>query len=213
WPVTGAVITLEPGRTLDHVLPAHDRAFLAVLAGRAAIGARAVQQGQTAWSDPVGGAQPSAITLQARDGDQPAVVLAFSGQPIGQPVVMGGPFVMNSKAEIYQAFQDYRSGKFGPVPRQARLHYRWPCAPHHRHPPPPCGATTPPGASDDPDRHHHRQHRSNRNGEQVARWVHDIAAQRDDADFELVDCATIRCLTSTNPCRRPRATRPPEATQ
>jgi len=55
--------------------------------------------------------------------------------------------------------------------------------------------------------------RPNRNGEQVARWVHDIAAQRDDADFELVDCATIRCLTSTNPCRRPRATRPPEATQ
>jgi len=37
---------------------------------------------------------------------------------------MGGPFVMNSKAEIYQAFQDYRSGKFGPVPRQARLRYR-----------------------------------------------------------------------------------------
>jgi NAD(P)H-dependent FMN reductase len=29
--------------------------------------------------------------------------------------------------------------------------------------------------------------RSNRNGEPVARWVHDIAAQRDDADFELVD--------------------------
>jgi len=29
--------------------------------------------------------------------------------------------------------------------------------------------------------------RPNRNGEQVARWVHDIAAQRDDAGFELVD--------------------------
>ena len=124
WPVTGAVITLEPGRTLDHVLPAHDRAFLAVLAGRAAIGGRAVQHGQTAWSDPVGGAQPSAITLQARDGDQPAVVLAFSGQPVGQPVAIGGPFVMTTNAEIYQAFQDYRSGKFGPVPRQARLQYR-----------------------------------------------------------------------------------------
>ena len=124
WPVTGAVITLEPGRTLDHVLPAPDRAFLAVLAGRAAIGGRAVQHGQTAWSDPVGGAQPSAITLQARDGDQPAVVLAFSGQPVGQPVAIGGPFVMTTNAEIYQAFQDYRSGKFGPVPRQARLQYR-----------------------------------------------------------------------------------------
>src|SRR6516164_5838852 len=90
WPVTGAIITLEPGRTLDHVLPAHDRAFLTVLSGRVAIGGRAVRQGQTAWSDPAGGAQPSAITLQGRDGDQPAAVLAFSGQP----VAIGGPFVM-----------------------------------------------------------------------------------------------------------------------
>ena len=69
-------------------------------------------------------AEPSAITLDAGDGGQPAVVLAFGGRPIGQPVAMGGPFVMNTKAEIYQAFQDYRSGKFGPVPRQARLQDR-----------------------------------------------------------------------------------------
>jgi hypothetical protein len=124
WPITGAVITLEPNRTLDHVLPAHDRAFFTVLSGQVAVAGRALHQGQTAWSDPAGGAQPSAITLHAADGDQPAVVLAFSGKPIGQPVAMGGPFVMNSKAEIYQAFEDFHSGKFGPVPRLARLQYR-----------------------------------------------------------------------------------------
>jgi Pirin C-terminal cupin domain len=39
----------------------------------------------------------------------------------GQPVVMGGPFVMNSKAEIAQAFRDFHSGKFGDIARQARL--------------------------------------------------------------------------------------------
>jgi hypothetical protein len=124
WPITGAVITLEPGRILDHALPAHDRAFLAVLSGRVTIAGRALHKGQTAWSDPVGGAQPSAITLQADDGEAPSVVLAFSGKPIGQPVAMGGPFVMNTKAEIYRAFQDYQGGKFGPVPRQARLRDR-----------------------------------------------------------------------------------------
>jgi hypothetical protein len=90
---------------------------------------------KAAWCDPAGGAQPSAISLQALDGDQPAVVLAFSGQPIGQPVAIGGPFVMNSKAEIYQAFQDYRSGKFGP-PRPGP-----PAAPlTPRHTPPPSAA-------------------------------------------------------------------------
>jgi quercetin 2,3-dioxygenase len=124
WPITGAVITLEPNRTLDHVLPAPDRAFFTVLSGQVAIAGRTLHQGQTAWSDPVGGTQPSAITLNAADGDQPVVVLAFSGKPIGQPVAMGGPFVMNSKEEIYQAFEDFHGGKFGPVPRLARLQYR-----------------------------------------------------------------------------------------
>jgi redox-sensitive bicupin YhaK (pirin superfamily) len=124
WPVTAAILTLEPGRTLDHVLPAHDRAFLSVLAGQVAIAGRVLHQGQTAWSDPAGGAEPSAITLHAGDGEASALVLAFSGKPIGQPVVMGGPFVMNTKAEIHQAFNDFHGGKFGPVPRQARLRSR-----------------------------------------------------------------------------------------
>src|SRR5262249_44490184 len=110
WPITGAVITLEPGATLDHVLPAHDRVFLAVLSGQAVLPGRTVHEAQTAWPDPAGGAEPSAITLQAGDGEVPAVLLAFSGKPIGQPVVLGGPFVMNIKAEIYQALQDFHGG-------------------------------------------------------------------------------------------------------
>ncbi|HEX2785696.1 MAG TPA: pirin-like C-terminal cupin domain-containing protein, partial [Ilumatobacteraceae bacterium] len=48
----------------------------------------------------------------------------YSGRPIGQPVVMGGPFVMNTRTEIDQAFRDYRAGKFGAVPRAARLQDR-----------------------------------------------------------------------------------------
>jgi hypothetical protein len=37
---------------------------------------------------------------------------------------MGERFVTNSKAEIAQAFRDFRSGKFGGIPRQAGLQYR-----------------------------------------------------------------------------------------
>jgi quercetin 2,3-dioxygenase len=53
-----------------------------------------------------------------------AQVMTCSGQPIGQPVAMGGPFVMNSHAEIAQAFRDFHSGQFGDIPRQVRLQYR-----------------------------------------------------------------------------------------
>jgi quercetin 2,3-dioxygenase len=35
-----------------------------------------------------------------------------SARPLGEPIVAGGPFVMNSEAEIRQAFSDYRAGLF-----------------------------------------------------------------------------------------------------
>jgi quercetin 2,3-dioxygenase len=123
WPITGTLITLEPNRSLEHLVPGRDRAFCYVLSGEVTIAGRTVQPGQTAWSDPVPQATASAITLAAGDRDQPSVVMVYSGQPIGQPVTMGGPFVMNTKAEITQAFNDFHAGKFGDVPRQARLKY------------------------------------------------------------------------------------------
>ena len=38
--------------------------------------------------------------------------LLISGKPIGEPIARGGPFVMNTKAEILQAIQDYNNGTF-----------------------------------------------------------------------------------------------------
>lgn len=143
-PVTGAVLTLEPGSGLDLALPAADRAFGYVLAGQVTIAGRSLAAGQVAWSDPVpdgtgdgtqsrtdggtddgtgGGA--STWTMRA-DPDTATVakVLVFSGRPIGEPVVAAGPFVMTSKAEISQAWRDFHAGRFGDVPRMARLAYR-----------------------------------------------------------------------------------------
>ena len=40
-------------------------------------------------------------------------LLIIAGEPINEPVVMGGPFVMNTKDEIEVAYQDFRDGKFG----------------------------------------------------------------------------------------------------
>ena len=46
---------------------------------------------------------------------QKAEILIMVGEPLNEPVVRGGPFVMNSKTEIQKAFTDFQSGKFGQV--------------------------------------------------------------------------------------------------
>jgi quercetin 2,3-dioxygenase len=42
-----------------------------------------------------------------------SVVLILSGEPIREPIASSGPFVMNTEAEIKQAYEDYNNGKFG----------------------------------------------------------------------------------------------------
>jgi quercetin 2,3-dioxygenase len=124
WPIAAAVITLEPNRQHRHTLPGRDRAFAYVLAGQVTIAGRPVSEGQIAWSDPVGPAEESVLRLEIGDGDSPSQVLIYSGEPIRQPVTVGGSFVMNTADEIEQAIKDFQSGKFGEVPRVARLRYR-----------------------------------------------------------------------------------------
>ncbi|SIT21599.1 hypothetical protein SAMN05421786_109133 [Chryseobacterium ureilyticum] len=50
------------------------------------------------------------FTIQANED---AVVLIISGEPINEPIFPHGPFVMNSREEIMQAFEDFNTGKFG----------------------------------------------------------------------------------------------------
>lgn len=47
------------------------------------------------------------------EGNAQSIVLIMSGQPLHEPVASYGPFVMNTEAEIKQAFDDFKSGKFG----------------------------------------------------------------------------------------------------
>ncbi|MDP9395916.1 MAG: hypothetical protein M3Q27_17345 [Actinomycetota bacterium] len=123
WPIQGAMVTLDPAVAYDYVLPAAHRAFVYVVSGTAVVAGRRVGAGQTAWSDPSYGDASSVLPLAAVDGATPARLMVYSGEPIREPVAMGGPFVMNSRVEIAKAFLDFHAGRFGDVPRQARLAY------------------------------------------------------------------------------------------
>jgi redox-sensitive bicupin YhaK (pirin superfamily) len=125
WPITGLLVALEPGSSWTAELPVLDRAFMYVMSGRVLVGSEAAEltAGTVGWSDPVapsGRSRTAPLTLQAPAGDEMVRVMLFSGRPIREPVYAGGPFVMTNRAEIEQAFADYRSGAFGPVPDLAR---------------------------------------------------------------------------------------------
>jgi quercetin 2,3-dioxygenase len=127
--VQAVLVAVEPASVLWYELPAAHRAFVHVLSGRATVAGREVGAGQTAWSDPVPGstdlpgspAGAGMLPIAAPDGDEVTRLMIFSGTPLREPVVFGGPFVMNRPEEIAQAFADFRGGKFGDVPRTARL--------------------------------------------------------------------------------------------
>jgi quercetin 2,3-dioxygenase len=56
--------------------------------------------------------QGDELVLEANND---ATVLLLSGEPIDEPVVWQGPFVMNTPEELEQAFADFESGRFGRV--------------------------------------------------------------------------------------------------
>ena len=60
------------------------------------------------------------VTVRAsgsQDSRTPALdVLVLGGRPIREPVAWAGPFVMNTKAEVLTAYEDFQKGRFGHIP-------------------------------------------------------------------------------------------------
>jgi quercetin 2,3-dioxygenase len=116
-PITLAHATVSPGGRLELPWNRDFNALAYVLSGSGTVGAdrRPVRTGQLA----VFGAGDT-VTLGA-DATQESRhtgldVLLLGGRPIREPVYAYGPFVMNTKDEVAQAFEDYQAGRLGTVP-------------------------------------------------------------------------------------------------
>jgi redox-sensitive bicupin YhaK (pirin superfamily) len=111
-PVTMVELNLEPGATVSQDLPGDYNGFIYVLEGEGTFGANQVKgrKGQVLWLGSAGNNSDSAVEMRAT---QRLRALLYAGRPLREPVVAYGPFVMNTKEEIIQAFEDYQFGKFG----------------------------------------------------------------------------------------------------
>ncbi|HLI45075.1 MAG TPA: pirin family protein [Acidimicrobiales bacterium] len=116
-PITMVHATLSPGAALALPSSPGFNALVYVLAGRGTVGRerRPVASHQLAV---LGQGDTIRITADAtQESRSPNLdVLVLGGRPIGEPVVHYGPFVMNTKAEIVQALEDYQAGRLGTIP-------------------------------------------------------------------------------------------------
>jgi redox-sensitive bicupin YhaK (pirin superfamily) len=110
-PVTMVEIQLDPGVTLKQELPGSYNGFFFVLEGEGKFGKEGTkgEKRQALWLGPGEEGQPSEVSVTAVT---PLRVLMYAGEPVREPVAARGPFVMNTEEQIWQAFQDYRDGKF-----------------------------------------------------------------------------------------------------
>jgi redox-sensitive bicupin YhaK (pirin superfamily) len=117
-PITYLHATVAPGAKLTLPWPRDFNAMVYALSGRGAAGPgnRPVDEGQLAVFG-----SGDALTVTAADSQPLAArngweILVLGGLPIREPVARYGPFVMNTREEIIEAFQDFQGGRMGTVP-------------------------------------------------------------------------------------------------
>ncbi len=109
--------TLEPGARLELPWNAEFNALAYVLSGSGSVGTdgQPVHTGQAVLFG--NGDYLTVSAAESQESRSPKLdVIILGGQPIREPLAWAGPFVMNSKAEVLQAYEDFQRGSFGHIP-------------------------------------------------------------------------------------------------
>jgi len=115
--------TISPAATLRLPWRTDFNALVYVLSGSGTVGAerRPISTGQLAVYGPGETITVSgALHQESRHASLDVIVLG--GAPIREPVAWGGPFVMNTREEVLQAFEDYQAGRLGVIPAAPVAH-------------------------------------------------------------------------------------------
>ncbi|MDQ4072795.1 MAG: pirin family protein [Thermoproteota archaeon] len=98
-------------------IPPGEEGFVLVLSGEGRFGVNetTIKAGQIGYLSQTS-INAGSTNLTAKASKKPMRFILWTGRPLHQPVVAHGPFVMNTKEQIVEAFEDYRAGAFGQIP-------------------------------------------------------------------------------------------------
>jgi redox-sensitive bicupin YhaK (pirin superfamily) len=103
-------VRVPAGQNFIEQLPSSHNAFVYIIHGPVAVLDKSGQEAQLVRDDLGVLSDGDAVSLSAGEND--AHFLLVSGKPLREQIARGGPFVMNTQAEVQQAFDDYRHGRF-----------------------------------------------------------------------------------------------------
>ena len=103
-------VSLDANTDFDEPLPVDHNAFVYVIEGSVSLETDAGEDAIVRRDQLAILGEGSNVNLKSQNAD--ARFLLIAGKPIGEPIARGGPFVMNTQAELKQAVQDYQNGLF-----------------------------------------------------------------------------------------------------
>jgi redox-sensitive bicupin YhaK (pirin superfamily) len=111
-PIVYLHFTIQPGGSVVQHVPADYNTFAYVISGSGNFGQdrETAERGQMVMLDQDG----ESVRIE-NSAAAPLEVLLIGGVPLREPVARYGPFVMNTREEIYQAVEDYRNGRMGEI--------------------------------------------------------------------------------------------------